>query len=215
MKNLLIKQYKTKPKAEKIIDALLKRLEAIFDDSIKTGDILNIDEAENFCLDLVGWHVGQDRNLVDAVKKEFFGFLEHEGLAFDKGRFWRLNSKIYDDFKLDDNDFRTLIRLKIAKNYQTATLENLTEKIRFVFGGDERVFIWDNLDMSLNLTLPAEKISSLLLNYILKNDLLPRPIGVFWKRIMLLPKKPFGFRNNPKNYGFNVGAFAQKFRKEF
>ena len=88
--NFIIWQYRTKPKALGTIRAIYKETYLTFQNTIQIADILNIDTATGYALDLVGRHVGVSRVLPTAIAKEYFGWLEDDSaLSFGIGEFYR------------------------------------------------------------------------------------------------------------------------------
>lgn len=208
----LIWQYRKKPKATATAKLLNDTVYTSFDDAIKVAEILNIETANGYALDLIGRHVGINREQKNLMLKDFFAFSEADKkLGFNKGEFYRLGNSLKGSFYLNDFDYRFLIKAKIIKNYQTGTLENLYKSLEFLLGNGN--FIFDNYDMSLNLVLKNTKTTQFLIDLIFKNDILVRPMGVYLNIILISEKKGFGFIQNSENLGFGVGKFVRIFKE--
>lgn len=185
----------------------------VFDDAIKVAEILNIDTASGYALDLVGRHVGVSREQQNLILKDFFAFTQTEKKqGFNKGEFYRLGNSLKGSFYLNDSDYRFLIKAKIIKNYQTGTLENSYKSLEFLLGAGN--FIFDNYDMTLNLVLKNTKTTQFLINLIFKNDILARPVGVGLNVILIADKKCFGFKQNKANLAFGIGKFARIYKEQ-
>ena len=206
--NFIIWQYRTKPKALGTIKAIYKETDLTFQNTIQIADILNIDTAKGYALDLVGRHVGVSRVLPTVIAKEYFGWLEDDrSLSFGIGEFYRYGDALFASVVLNDNDYRFFIRARITKNYQTGTIENIVKSIQFVVGNHSNVI--DIQNMTMNIIVNSDKLNSLTLYAISKMDVLVRPIGVMYKYTVLINEKPFGFAHDNGSYGFNIGKFVR------
>ncbi|OTQ75628.1 DUF2612 domain-containing protein [Gilliamella sp. N-G2] len=206
--NFIIWQYRTKPKSLGTIRAIYKETDLTFQNTIQIADILNIDTATGYALDLVGRHVGVSRVLPTAIAKEYFGWLEDDSaLSFGIGEFYRYGDALSASVVLNDNDYRFFIRAKITKNYQTGTIENIVKSIQFVVGNHSNVI--DTQNMTMNIIVNSDKLNSLTLYAITKMDILVRPIGVMYEYTVLVNDKPFGFAHDNGSYGFNIGRFVR------
>ena len=74
MSDLMIWQYRGKPKARATISAIQFETDRAFLSAVEFGQMLNIDTATGFALDLVGRHVGVTRLIKQYIAKNFFGF---------------------------------------------------------------------------------------------------------------------------------------------
>ena len=68
----LIWQYRKKTRARATAKLLNDEVYKAFDDAIKVAEILNIDTASGYALDLVGRHVGVSREQQNLILKDFF-----------------------------------------------------------------------------------------------------------------------------------------------
>ena len=206
--NFIIWQYRTKPKALGTIRAIYKETDLTFQNTIQIADILNIDTATGYALDLVGRHIGVSRVLPTAIAKEYFGWVEDDrSLSFGIGEFYRYGDSLSSSVVLNDSDYRFFIRARITKNYQTGTIENIVKSIQFVVGNHSNVI--DIQNMTMNIIVNSDKLNSLTLYAISKMDVLVRPIGVMYKYTVLINEKPFGFAHDNGSYGFNIGKFVR------
>lgn len=205
---LLIWQYRTKPKALNSVRAIYKETDNTFKNSIELADILNIDNATGYALDLVGRHVGVTRVLPTVIAKEYFGWLEdNAALSFSIGEFYRHGDALHASVVLNDSDFRFFIKAQITKNYQTGEIANTAKSIKFVIGRHSNVI--DSQNMTMNILINGDYLNSLTLYAISKMDILVRPIGVMYQYIVLLNNEPFGFAHDNPAYGFNLGKFVR------
>ena len=206
--NFIIWQYRTKPKALGTIRAIYKETDLTFQNIIQIADILNIDTATGYALDLVGRHIGVSRVLPTAIAKEYFGWLEDDSaLSFGVGEFYRYGDALSASVVLNDSDYRFFIRARITKNYQTGTIENIVKSIQFVVGNNSNVI--DIQNMTMNIIVNSDNLNSLTLYAISKMDILVRPVGVMYEYTVLVNDKPFGFAHDNGSYGFNIGKFVR------
>ena len=78
--------------------------------------------------------------------------------------------------RLNDEDYRFLIKCRIIKNYQTGTLPNIIEACRFIFG--DGVIVIDNYDMSVSIKVKNSSLNTFKRFAINNLDILPRQVGV-------------------------------------
>lgn len=206
--NFIIWQYRTKPKALGTIRAIYTETDNTFKNVVQVADILNIDDATGYALDLVGRHVGVSRILPTAIAKEYFGWLKDKtALSFGVGEFYRHGDALHASVVLNDSDYRFFIKARITKNYQNGEISNIVKSIKFMIG--EHGNIIDAQDMTMNVLVNSDQLNSLTLYAISKLDILVRPIGVMYEYTVLVNDKPFGFAHDNGSYGFNIGKFVR------
>ena len=204
----IIWQYRTKPKALGTIRAIYAETDNTFKNVVQLADILNIDKATGYALDLVGRHVGVFRVLPTAIAKEYFGWLEDDtALSFNVGEFYRNGDALHASVVLNDNDYRFFIKARITKNYQNGEISNIVNSIKFIIG--EHGNIIDAQDMTMNVLVNSDQLNSLTLYAISKMDILVRPVGVMYRYLVLVNNEPFGFEHDNQSYGFNLGKFVR------
>lgn len=180
--DLLIWQYRNKPKAVATIKLIESIIAQGFVDLYQLQDVLNIETAIGHQLDLVGKHVGQGRIVNGYQLRKFFGFRgSPHALGFSRGKsgggqWYRRRDPLADSVRLSDEDYRFLIKCRILKNYQIGTLPNLIEACLFIFG--EGCHIVDNYDMTVSISVPNAITSDFKKFAINHLDILPRQAGV-------------------------------------
>ena len=204
----IIWQYQTKPKALGTIRAIYAETDNTFKNVVQLADILNIDDAKGYALDLVGKHVGVSRVLPTAIAKKYFGWLEDDtALSFNVGEFYRNGDALHASVVLNDNDYRFFIKARITKNYQTGEISNIVNSIKFVIGKHGNII--DSQNMTMNVLVNSDQLNSLTLYAISKLDILVRPVGVMYQYVLLINNEPFGFEHDNQSYGFNSGKFVR------
>jgi hypothetical protein len=210
---LLIWQYKAKPKAQATAKLISDEFAETWKGLAALPLALSIDDAEGKNLDLVGKHVGQSRVLTGLAPRTLFAFDGvSTGQGFSRGgqgggRWYRLGDPLTESVRLDDPDYRFLIKCRVAKNYMTGTIENLSDMLEFIFGPSSAVY--DQYDMSVSVLIQAETITDFKRYAIQELDILPRPAGVGIKFYLAVPEVAFGFYGAPNSAGFNAGVFAR------
>ena len=97
-------------------------------------NILDIDEATEWHLDFIGNIVGQDRFLLDFNTEPYFGFdKSYQSETFNVG-YW--NSRSYfntsSSRRLNDDEYRRLIKARAIYNSSTCTADELLEVINLI-----------------------------------------------------------------------------------
>lgn len=204
---MLIWQYRGKPKANATVKTISNEVAKVYQSAVDVGDILNIDKAKGYALDLVGYHVGVNRSLASFIPRKFFGFARTGQLGFNEGKFYRYGESTGESTRLGDEDFRFMIKAKILKNYQIGAIEDITNSISFLFGRDARII--DNYDMTMTAIIPSTVMTPFK-KYAIENlDILVRPVGVMYKYVIIEPAKYFGFYEDRYASGFDEGVFVE------
>lgn len=180
--DLLIWQYRHKPKALKTMQLLERLFSQGFNELYTLQNVLNIEEAIGHQLDLVGKHIGQSRVINGYQLRKFFGFRgSPHAMPFAKngiggGEWYRKRDPLGDSVRLDDSDYRFLLKCQILKNYQNGTLSNIIQACRFVFG--QECNATDNGNMTVTIDIPSQKLNSFKRFAVENFDILPRQSGI-------------------------------------
>ena len=181
---MLIWQYRGKPKANATVKTISDEVANVYQSVVDVGDILNIDKARGYALDLVGYHVGVNRSLASFIPRKFFGFAKTGQLGFNEGKFYRYGESTGE-----------------------STIEDITNSISFLFGRDARII--DNYDMTMTVIIPSVVMTPFK-KYAIENlDILVRPVGVMYKYVIIEPAKYFGFYEDRYASGFDEGVFVE------
>jgi hypothetical protein len=192
--DLLILQYRGKPKARATIKTLIKH--ALLDGIMFDLEyILNIEKAKGFWLDIVGRIVGVDRSYpgVDWNRGVFFslggaavindsnceGFRRYGEVK--EGTFVNSKDTLGSTVALDDDNYRDLIKLKIAQNNSNHSVTGI-QKILYRFFGDRIIFTKD-APMSMVYFIEPDR-TALLVRVAAQKDVLPRPLCVDLKYVI-------------------------------
>jgi len=184
---LIIIQYKNKEKAYKTIKLFVKELFAN-DIYFKVQDAFNLETAIGVQLDILGKYVGIDRFYKgqDLEGEDFFsmtnydddpaqkGFSDYSNYESKSGRFLIYANILSNNLKLNDDDFRFLIKLKIIQNSIDHSHKTIDESIKDFFGSD--IIPSSKLNMTMDYFIPSD--ASELINVAIEKNILPRPMGV-------------------------------------
>lgn len=220
--NLLIIQYNNKPKAREHIALLIQEVIAsgiVFE----VRDGYDLETAVGAQLDVIGLYVGVTRsyngiNFGDGV----FAFVEYDesepysankkGFATysdvnKAGETFNYDKSLGDEFQLDDESYRTLIKLKIIQNNINHSHESIDNSIFQFFGTD--VVADSPNNMTMFYFIP--KSASTIIEVAVQKGLLPKPMGVGLDYIIKTDEPLFGMAtynssNTVKSTGFATYA---------
>lgn len=177
--NLLIAQFKSKPRARATIE-LIANCFAVLDDSgvsilVKIREGFNIVDriAEGNQLEVLGKYVGINRSGPGAISKQ--------------------------QINLEDPEYAQLIKLKTALNNLGSSLAEIDDFIDAFFPGQLR--LTDLGSMKLQYLVTSAFGSRELLERVLYEKLLPKPMGVTLAAVLYVPVGGpyFGFSSYDRN----------------
>jgi hypothetical protein len=130
---------------------------------------------------MVGQWVGRNRFITTPVTGVFFAFNSAEALriGFDQGQWLGEYQPTDAIVKLDDDTYRTILKLQVQANQWDGTLQSISESLIQVF---PNLYIQDLGDtptglMAMHVLIPTALIDSLLL-YVAEQDFPIKPSGV-------------------------------------
>lgn len=177
--DLLIIQYKEKPKAYATIQAQVTPI-VMEQLPLAVQNAFDLETAIGVQLDVIGKYVGVRRSVFD-----FTG-----------------------PINLDDDDFRTLIKIAIIKNTFGSSLSVIQDLLFQFFEGDLLVFDFQNMHMGyfFNSIIGSRQLAEVFV----RSNFLPKPMGVELAVLIYAPNinNFFGFRTYElppyNNHGFNT-----------
>lgn len=209
--DLLILQYRNKPKTRETVkigaeiylaDGLIFQLQ----------DVLDIDRAKGFCLDLIGKILKASRKVQGLlIDRKYFSFEREGALGFSTkyktsdGMFKTYYNSTLSFYSLGDEDYRVLLKFKALANIQRASMAQMDENLWNAFAGD--VLLQNNQDLTITYIV-ANKLNIPLLAA-LKKGYLRAPMGIGMGYILEVPypTKIFGFQRKHKT---NAIGFSTK-----
>jgi hypothetical protein len=141
----------------------------------------DIDTAVGVQLDQVGQWVGRTRYITTPISGVFFAFngATNDRTGFDQGQWLGQYQPTDAIIALDDETYRTILKLQVQANQWDGTLESISASLSYVF---PNLFIQDLGDtpaglMAMHVLIPTSLVSSLLL-YVAEQDFPIKPSGV-------------------------------------
>lgn len=211
--NRVPEQHREKPKFRATLEASLSPFVQLGNLMESVPSLYDVDSAIGSQLDVVGEWVGITRVINSAIEGIYFSLDDTADVGFDSGVWRGPYDPISGIVSLDDDTYRTLIRLKILANMWDGTVEKAYSSWKSVFNGEQGIVIEDHQDMSITIGITGL-------------DMTPAQKGLFSKQIS--PFKPAGVRistyfvpseenapffaldtEGPDLAGFDVGAWAQ------
>lgn len=174
LSSLLVIQYNGKPKASATIEALAK----MFPDKLimQVRDAFNLDTATGKALDTLAKYVGVNR---------FYYNTEGEII------------------RLNDDEFRILIKFKAISNTGTASHYDIDTALYDFFGTRVRATSDGNMQMTFFVPSDATNV----IEAAIQQKALPTPLGVEANRIVVQDKKFFGFVDYQDQYAVYKTGF--------
>lgn len=183
--NLLIIQYHNKPKARATIRAFVGELLTLYVLFRELEYAFDLNKAMGKQLDIAAKYFGVVRKFVGLnFKYKYFSFQyqggDEEGLSFriigqdDEGKLRTLRAEKTYQYDLDDNQFRTLLKLRaIALHNETLSYEYIKKSVYEILG--DTVMVEIHPDMSIDYYFTDANLVQIFETY---DKLLPAPAGV-------------------------------------
>lgn len=187
-KDLLIIQYRDKPRAQETIRLFISALLA-YDLFIAIRDGFDLDTAVGPQLDIVGKYVGVNRTITGTTfSRNYFGFEEYGATSpFDffgyigySGHVPDVQMRNYKEstqslYAMTDEEMRVMIKLAIVRNMSNGSVKDFDEILDTLFGAD--VLFTDRQNMTVVSYLVGETNARIFL-MAKSSGLLPNPAGV-------------------------------------
>lgn len=182
--DLLIKQYKEKPKA-------IETIKLFVDLFLQNGflfdlkKILDVDIAKGKSLDMIGKIVGIDRSYKGLLLQDKIYFALGDGLVDPTAKYKSFGDGIIEgsfvnedtvasrEILLGDDDYRILIKLKIISNGSELTELAIEETMNLLFGNNIAIETG-----AMSLTYKVKEPISNIINIAKEKNALPKPMGV-------------------------------------
>ncbi|OHT25008.1 hypothetical protein A3Q29_16565 [Providencia stuartii] len=211
---LITSRHQSAPKFKQHIDLITRSLSDISVSANTLNPHFSLDEAIGVQLDAVGEWVGIRRHVETPIIDTYFS-LDTDATGFDSGMWKRPLDPSTGFTALDDDTYRSIIKIKVQANNWDGTSESLTEIYNeLVIDEDSKIFFVDNLDMSIDVYITGSVISAVTKAIIRQGYLRVKPQGVNVNNYYYNanPKSPvFGFDiENEYIAGFDQSGFSIK-----
>lgn len=210
MADKLLAQFGNSPNLEALVRVLGGRLNVLERVIADLQEKRWIETAEGVQLDGCGEIVAQPRSISSAIAIPFFGFRGQPAIrGFGKARFRRRYEPYLSSTKLQDPEYRKLIKAKVAKNISWGTTEETIASYQQIFNAPQVILTEvGNAKIRIGIArelTEGERIFAQALN------LFVRPGGVGSEvRSYFTTSETFGFRDQGFQ-GFDAGKFAETF----
>ncbi|PHM39255.1 hypothetical protein Xmau_02859 [Xenorhabdus mauleonii] len=207
---LITPQHRTALKFVDHIDLITRSLSEISETALQLNEAFSLDYAVGVQLDAVGEWIGLSRYVKTPIVGVYFSF-DIEGIGFDQGSWKRRFDGDSGFTELDDETYRTLLRVKIEANHWDGSSEML-EKIYQRILPDNQIFFVDNQDMSMDVFLTGGVIPEIIKSVIRQGYLNIKPQSVRVNNYVNSTSGGlFGFDvHNEYVAGFDTGGWAVK-----
>lgn len=208
--DLLILQYRNKPKARKTIKILYRKCGAdglVF----QLEDVLDIDKALGNQLNLIGKIVGCPRTVqgINAQRQYFQFYQDEDSFGFSKiGKdsisiFRNIFDDTYSIYSLSDEDYRILIKFKIFINHLKASMKDMDEALWNIFGS--KIIMNSESDLFITYIFSSDMMIAALAAD--KLGYFKAPLGISKSYIISVPTpyKIFRFETINKTFVNNIG----------
>jgi hypothetical protein len=184
---LITSEHEDKLKFGKVVGVSCLPLSTQQDVLLSIPSAFDVDTAVGAQLDIIGLWVGADRRLSTPITGVFFSWGDST-VGWADG-VWRDPSQaagVLTD--LFDEDYRTLIRAKIAANHWDGSINKAISIWQTAFGNDSFLIIIDHQDMSMGIGLSGRPVTTVE-RAMLINKIIPiiKPAGVRISEIFALP----------------------------
>lgn len=206
-------QHKNKPKFKAALTAFLSPFCQLQDLMEKAVESYDVDSAVGTQLDVCGQWVGCNRVVDKPLSGIYFEFDGTADVGFDsgiwKGKYDPDTGLVY----LDDDTYRTLIKLQIAANQWDGTVDHAYDLWRNVFDRDEIVVV-DHQNMTMDIGIVGSSLSNSQKALFTRKISPFKPIGVristyFIPTIQSAPFFAFDV-DSDRMAGFDRGCWADK-----
>ncbi|MBI6548573.1 DUF2612 domain-containing protein [Xenorhabdus lircayensis] len=209
---LITPQHRTASKFVDHIDLITRSLSEIAHAALQLNDAFSLDYAVGVQLDAVGEWIGLSRYVKTPIVGVYFA-LDIEGVGLDQGSWKRRFDGDHGFTELDDETYRTLLRVKIEANHWDGSSEML-ERIyqRILPDSKTSIFFVDNQNMSMDVFLTGGVIPEVIKSVIRQGYLNIKPQSVRVNSYINSGTGGlFGFDiNNEYVAGFDTGGWAVK-----
>jgi hypothetical protein len=181
--NIIVPEYQNSPNYIKYLNIFAEQHNIIHIALEDTEVKRRFDEAEGHQLDTIGYIVGLERGVFQALDGIFFGFLGSIGSGTfgttsdeDIGAVFLSEGQLEVSYEtLDDESYRRRIESKIIVNHKRMTVENIISIVQKITGLENVEITEDHLTFNVHLPYSLDDDTKLLL---ISDAVIPKPLGV-------------------------------------
>lgn len=203
----LIGQFQDKP----VIEAELEALGAELDALRSTFDDLRnkrwIDTGEGVQLDGIGTIVNRDRTIQDSLQLDFFGFSgQDNSQTFGVGRFRGINETWLASTRLEDDDYRKILWLKVFYDSSQATGDELIHCLRVLFDA-QNIILHETGNAKIIVGI-GHRLTANDIRLARTLHLITLGGGIGLRAVEMFDADYFGFLGQPGAKTFGAGSWA-------
>lgn len=157
---LITSEHRDKPLFVAVVSALVAPMVDEINLMRDFTRLFDLDEAAGQQLDVVGEWVGISRQLSVPLTGVYFSWDSTALLGWDSGVWRGMFDPVTGLTSLPDDEYRALIKAKIAANHWDGTISGAEAIWAAVFGGSQTVILQDNQDMSLTIGFVGQPLSA-------------------------------------------------------
>lgn len=203
----LIVQFQDKPVIEAELEALGAELDALWSTFDDLKNKRWIDTGEGVQLDGIGTIVNRDRTIQDSLQLEFFGFSgQDNSQTFGVGRFRSLNETWLASTRLEDDDYRKILWLKVFYDSSQATGDELIHCLRVLFNA-QNIILHDAGNAKIIVGI-GRRLTANDIRLARTLHLITLGGGIGLCNVEMFDGNYFGFLGQPNALGFEQGIFA-------
>jgi hypothetical protein len=209
---LITPQHRTAPKFVSHIDLITRTLSDIAQRTLQLNEAFSLDKAIGVQLDAVGEWIGLSRYVKTPIVGVYFS-LDMDGIGFDQGSWKRRYDGDSGFTELDDETYRTLLRVKIEANHWDGSGEVLARIYQRILPDSKTtLFFVDNQDMTMDVFMTGGVIPEVIKAVIRQGYLNIKPEAVRVNNYINSAECGlFGFDiQNEYVAGFDIGGWAVK-----
>lgn len=210
---LITSEHRDKPLFMAMVEALIQPFLDIQAVTLKLIDDFDLDQAVGVQLDAVGIWIGLSRRLATPITGVYFSWDDTPMTGWESG-IWK------GDFdpstgltSLPDDEYRRLLKAKIAANRWDGTMEGAQEIWSIVFEGQQFIIVQDHQDMTMTLGFVGPPLSAVQ-QALLTGGYFPLKPGGVRIRAYAIPVNPgpmFAWdADSPQLQGWDIGSWAQE-----
>lgn len=176
--SFITSEHRDKPKFMAVVEAVTDPASAVQLSYLEMLAAFDLDHAVGQQLDIIGEWVGITRRVPVPLENVYFSWDSTAELGWDSG-VWK---GIFDPDSglesLGDEDYRQLLRAKIAANQWDGTIEGAEAVWAIVFAGVQQIILQDNQDMTMTLGFVGPPLNAVQKALLLDGYFPLKPAGV-------------------------------------
>ena len=218
MRTHLISQFQWEPGSTKEKRVLKAEIEALGEKLNELRDVFLalrnnrwIETGIGNQLDGIGQIVDRSREIGQAIAIKFFGFYDQPNTGtFDEARFREADEDNLESYRLNDTEYRAVLKQKVINNSSRATTEDMIRSLKYIFDAPQ---IMINEIGNANVVVAiGRKLTDNQIMLARATDLVVKPAGVgLYYRVHYNANDYFGFNGQPYARGFEDGRFVDIF----